>query len=139
MAKNIIADTGYWFALFDPSDEYYEEATTLEVDLRVHQLVVPWPTLYETLNTRLLRRRHSLSSFKATLDRPGTVLVEDGPYRDASLRSVLDMNKSHTYSLVDQVIRSMITDAPMRIDALITFNPRDFRDVCASRGVELLY
>ena len=138
MAKRIAADTCFWFALFDPSDSYHSEATILAEDLDIHQLVIPWPTLYEALNTRLLRRRHDLSRFKTMVEKPSTVLVEDGAYRDASLRFVLNM-KYHTYSLVDHVIRSMIEDRSVKIDALITFNAKDFRDVCASRGVELLY
>lgn len=137
--KKIAADTCFWFALFDPSDRHYDEAMILEEDLSIHQLIIPWPTLYEALNTRLLRRRHEISRFKTIVERPGTVLVEDGPYRDASLRFVLDVKTHHTYSLVDHVIRSMIADRTVKIDALITFNPKDFRDVCQPRGVELLY
>ena len=36
------------------------------------------------------------------------------------------------------VIREMISDIDMRIDYLVTFNVKDFADVCAIRGVEIL-
>ena len=139
MPKNIAADTCFSFALFNPSDKHHDEAMILEEDLNIHQLIVPWPTLYEALNTRLLRRRNDLSRFKAILEKPSTVLVEDGPYRNTSLRFVLDMRKHRTYSLVDHVIRSMIEDPSVKIHALITFNAKDFYDVCNTRGIELLY
>ena len=139
MPKKIVADTCFWFALFNPSDDYHDAASVIEDELSIHQLVVPWPTLYEALNTRMLRRRHEISRFKAIVERPSTVLIEDNPYRDSSLRFVLDMKRYHTYSLVDHVIRSMIEDRSVKIDALITFNAKDFYDVCTPRGVELLY
>lgn len=139
MAKNIIADSGFWFALFNERDAYHEEALVLEEDLHVHKIVVPWPTLYETLNTRFLRRRHDVVKIKSFLENPSTVLLEDSIYREASLRFILNNQTDFTYSLVDLVIRSMIEDVTLSIDALISFNPRDFYDICDSRSIEMLY
>ena len=77
MPKKIIADTCYRIARFESSDAHHEAATILEEEIGIHQLVVPWPTLYETLNTRFLRRRHYLSGFRAFIEKPGTLFVED--------------------------------------------------------------
>lgn len=138
MSKKIIADSGYWFALFNERDNHHCEAWVIQEETQIHSLVVPWPTLYEAINTRFSRRNHNVIQLKRFLDLPSTVLIEDEPYREASLAFVLE-NKTHTYSLVDHVVRSMLEDVSLSIDAFIGFNPRDFYDVCDSRGIEMLY
>lgn len=138
MAKNIIADSGFWFALFNERDEYHEEAIILEEDIRVHRILVPWPTLYETLNTRFIRRKHDVIRIRSFLEKPSTILLEDSFYREASLQFILN-SQTGSYSLVDLIIRSMIEDASISIDALISFNPGDFYDVCDTRSIEMLY
>lgn len=42
------------------------------------------------------------------------------------------------YSLVDLIIRAMLLDVNLRIDALITFNSADFEDICWKKNIELL-
>ena len=137
MAKRLVADSCFWFALFEPRDQYHRAATSLEEHLTVHDLIVPWPTLYEALNTRLVRRPDRLARFKAIIERSSTSIVEDGSYRTDSLRFVMGPTR-HTYSLVDHVIRSMIEDRSLKLHALLTFNPKDFHDVCSRRGITLL-
>jgi predicted nucleic acid-binding protein len=138
MSKKIIADSGYWFALFNERDNYRTEALIIEEEIQMHSLLVPWPTLYEVINTRFIRREHNAIQLKRFLDSPSTILIEDGPYREASLAFVLE-NRTHTYSLVDHIVRSMLEDISLRIDAFIGFNPSDFYDICDSRGIEMLY
>ncbi|MGC9193974.1 MAG: hypothetical protein ACP5IL_00800 [Syntrophobacteraceae bacterium] len=41
-------------------------------------------------------------------------------------------------NLADWVIRLAVEDRNTKIDAIITFNPKDFLDVCQRSGVELL-
>ena len=89
MAKRFVADSCFWFALFEPRDQYHRAATSLQEQLTVHDLIVPWPTLYEALNTRLVRRPDRLARFKAIIERPSTSIVEDRSYRTDSLRIVL--------------------------------------------------
>lgn len=139
MPKKVAADSGFWFALFNERDKYHLDAQSIEEDLSVHSVIVPWPTLYETINTRFCRKKHNLVRFKALMDRSSTVIVDDSPYRKSSLEHVLDVSNTYaTYSLVDQVIRSMLADAKLRIDAMITFNQKDFSDICRSRRIEML-
>jgi predicted nucleic acid-binding protein len=138
MAKKIIADSGYWFALFNERDAYHCVARVLEDEIQVHKLLVPWPTLYEAMNTRFIRRKHDVIRLERYLELPSTVIIEDAPYREASLTFVLE-DETHTYSLVDHVIRSMLADVSLSIDAFISFNPNDFHDVCDARRIEMLY
>ena len=41
-------------------------------------------------------------------------------------------------SLVDMVMRLMLEDVNVRVNGLLTFNRRDFYDVCRRRGLEML-
>ena len=137
MAKNIVADSCFWFGLFDARDQYHAEACAIEGSLSVHSILLPWPTLYESLNTRFMRKRQERDRFRTYLKRASTVLLDDLPYRAACLDHVMEQ-VSTRHSLVDHVIRSMLEDPNVSIDALITFNPADFIDVCQARRIELI-
>src|SRR5690349_7255202 len=100
MAKNILIDTGYWIALFNERDRHHTTARVLEDDLSIHTLLIPWPTLFECVDTRLARRKDSAIRFKQLLLRPRTALVDDSPYRHKSLHFVLE-ETNHTFSLTD--------------------------------------
>lgn len=139
MPKNVAADSGFWFALFNERDKYHFDAKSIEQDFFVHRIIVPWPTLYETINTRFSRKKHNLVRLKVLMERSNTIIVDDSAYRNASLEQVLNASQPYApYSLVDHVIRSMLADAKLRIDAMITFNQKDFFDICLNRRIEIL-
>ncbi|MBM4289137.1 MAG: hypothetical protein FJ135_13530 [Deltaproteobacteria bacterium] len=139
MSKNLLLDSGFWFALYDSRDQYHEEAQILADLLDFHNLVIPWPSLYETLNTRFVRRRIWLDRFTDYLTRGNTVILADEPFRQNALDSLLGKNFAcRSYSLVDAVLRLVIQDPGVRIDAIITFYPADFHEICAVKGVELI-
>ena len=138
MAKNIILDSGYWFALYDQRDTYHAEATLFLDYLTPHRLVIPWPSLYETLNTRFVRRIDWLTSFEKLLNSQYSIQVPDESYRSTAITSVFLQNKGHRkYSLVDLVIREILLDVAIKIDAIVTFNVPDFEDICWKRGIEI--
>jgi predicted nucleic acid-binding protein len=137
MAKKILVDSGFWFALFNENDKYRSEALKIEDDIQVHSLLIPWPTLYETVNTKAVKKPHNVARLKRFIEKPSTKLVDDAPYRENSLQFVLENNSRH-FSLVDHVVRSMLLDKSLPIDGFISFNPGDFHDVCGSR-IEMLY
>jgi len=70
--------------------------------------------------------------------RSSTALIQDEKYRNDSLNAVLE-NTSRKFSLVDQVIRSMLSDPGLLVHGFLGFNPKDFYDICDSRGIEMLY
>jgi predicted nucleic acid-binding protein len=43
-----------------------------------------------------------------------------------------------TMSLADMVMRLMLEDVNIRVNGLLTFNRKDFHDVCRKRGLEML-
>ncbi len=111
----------------------------LPIHLDKANLILPWPCLYETLNTRFVKRPNWIKSFFAYTGRSGTVLFPDQSYRSDALEMVLRSPCPwKSLSLVDWVIRLAIEDRNTKIDAMITLNPKDFLDVCQSSGVELL-
>ncbi len=135
MSKNIILDTGFWYALYDKRDQYHEDAQLYSEYLTHHKLIIPWPTLYETLNTRFTRRHNWISGFKGFARKQATI-IEDNEYKEKALNTVLQTNSTHPkYSLVDLVIREILSDYSIKIDTIITFNYRDFADICQKRNI----
>ncbi|MDR3556048.1 MAG: hypothetical protein P4L55_14920 [Syntrophobacteraceae bacterium] len=139
MAKNLLVDSGFWYALYDIRDTYHEDARILADLLDHSNLVLPWPCLYETLNTRFVKRRVWLDGFFVYSGHANTVRLSDEPYRDKALEKVSRSTAPWmSLSLVDWVIRLAIEDRNTKIDAVVTFNPDDFSDVCHSRRIELI-
>ena len=135
-----MTDSGFWFALFDPTDSYYPKAKDVPVAIDTMKILVPWPTLYEVLSTHFVRDLRRVALLGAVLKRANVVLLSDVPYREAALNNALEAGgrKYRALSLVDRVIRMMLEDVNIPVSALITFNPNDFRDVCMRRGIELV-
>jgi len=126
MAKRVLLDTCFWFALYEARDAHHEEALILAEDLAFDNLVIPWPCLYETLNTRFVGRAERLASFRGLLRRQNVTLLMDEPYRERALVSVFEPRRGGMQvSLVDAVIREMLRDLSIRLD------------LCAIRNIEL--
>jgi len=136
---NSLIDTGFWFALYDNRDQYHKKAIDIAEYLEFYNLLIPWPSLYETLNTRFVRRPEWLHNFKKHLNKYQTVKIPDEAYREKSLNNIL-ITKQHqkSFSLVDMVIREMLEDRNLKIDVMITFNPNDFIDVCIAKNIEIV-
>jgi len=136
---NICADAGFLIGLYDEADQYHVDAERhfRLFESRANRLVVPWPVLYEAVSTRLVRRRNALGSFerqwKYLLLRQQLELLSDLPFRDGVVDDCfaeLGRDRYRGLSAVDRVLRRMLSDTHPRIDAFITFNERDFADVC---------
>ena len=132
---NVLIDTGFWFALFEKGDQHHEEATAISDLLENHNSLIPWPSLYETLNTRFIKRPEWVDTFRSFIENPKTILVSDTSYKEIALQKVLIQNQKT--SLVDIVISEMLMDRDLKIDYLITFNKKDFSAICAVRRIEI--
>ncbi|WP_448528363.1 hypothetical protein [Raineya sp.] len=67
--------------------------------------------------------------------------VDDVPYRDIALEKLLDDNsidRKCNLSLVDIVLREMLADISFKINFFITFNAKDFADICSKRRIEIV-
>jgi predicted nucleic acid-binding protein len=138
--QNVLADTGVWYALFDRRDAYFEDAKEKADYLDLHQVVVPWPVLYETLGTRFVKNSLAVGAFERYLKKPHISFLDDGAYREQALRVSLDSSLRHSrpLSLVDCAIRLILEDVDVKIDYLATFNKADFADVCRKRRIEMI-
>lgn len=141
MAKYILTDTGYWLGLLDSKDAHHENSIVISELLEGNNIVIPWPCLYETISTRLTRRKESLTQFENILKDPRIIHIDDSAYKTSAIDNVFRRNRNYSegaHSLVDSVIREMLLDINLKIDYLATFNVRDFQDVCFKRGIEIL-
>ncbi len=135
MRKAVLIDSGFWFTLFNDDDAYSERARDIFEVIKTEILLVPFPTLYEALNTRLSRRVHLKVTFERVLKFSNIEILDDSDYREAALKVYFATRSS--LSLVDCIIREMIVDTTLRKDYLVTFNSRDFADVCTQNKVQI--
>ena len=137
MRHHLLVDTGFFFALYDERDSLHQAAQAHQHWLEELPVVLPWPILYETVNTRLARRRHLVAQFDAVVSASRTTLLDDTPYRAGCYQTV-SSQASLGVSLVDAVLQSVIEDPNVDLGAMLTFNARDFAALCAENQVEIL-
>jgi predicted nucleic acid-binding protein len=136
----ILVDTGYWIALFDPREEWHELVVASADLLENLTLVVPWPNLYETLRTRFVRHPDWVVRLDDLLKKPNVEFIDDSSYCEDAYSLAVDhsIRLRRPISMVDMLCRLLIDDPNVRIDYVATTNPRDFQDICISKGVEFL-
>ena len=137
--SGLLVDTGFFFALYDERDDHHGDALEKQEWLGAFGVVLPWPVLHETINTRFARRSDIMVRFDAVVSSGDTFLVDDSPYRDRAYgRTVTSSQRGEPVSLVDAILQAIIGDVNIPIAAMLTFNRRDFAAVCARHSVELL-
>jgi predicted nucleic acid-binding protein len=146
--KVICADTGFLIGLYDPRDQFHDEAASHFARLFEgvgNRLVVPWPVVYEAFCTRMIRNRGALTSLQGDWKRLASErrleLLSDNSFRDGVIEECFnELTNSRHYralSAADRVIRNILSDPKIGIHALVTFNAADFSDVCGKFGREL--
>jgi predicted nucleic acid-binding protein len=139
MAKNIITDTGFWYAVYDPKDEHHHAANEIVELLDKQNVYLPWPCLYETINTRFAKRKDFMRQVEFFINKTNVYLIDDEKYKDVSLKLAFEYARigKRPFSLVDLVLREILADDSYKIDYLFTFNVGDFIDVCNKRKIEI--
>jgi predicted nucleic acid-binding protein len=133
-----VGDTGFWIAAFDKRDNDHFRAAGLLEDLRHSIILMPWPIMYEVLRTRTVKRPEMVSAFGRVLTWPKVRKIDDHGYRIRCLENTLaEAASGRPISLVDMVVREVLCDDQFRVSRLLTFNPRDFHDVCRDRRITL--
>lgn len=138
MAKTVITDSGFWYAFYEPRDQYHAQAQQMDYILQTSTLLIPWPCLYETFNTRFAKNKNAITRFEALLRQPRVLRLDDEPYREAALAAAFTTAASRGMALVDMVIRLILEDTNVRKHGLLTFNPKDFSDLCRKHRIEML-
>jgi hypothetical protein len=154
--KALLADTGYLMALYSRSGrgrraddprrvEKARDSYQSLFERAQNVLVLAWPVLYETLKTELSQRdvAERITSEWGRLRRGNQLqFVDDRKFREPSLtdwESEVTRGAHHRpLSLVDRVLRNAILSRSLKIDALLTFNVKDFADICSKMGIQML-
>jgi predicted nucleic acid-binding protein len=125
MNLKVIVDTGFWIALYDPTKqpENYLEAERIANEIEDENIIIPFPTLYEFVNSRLSRRESKLQ-FEKLLGRPNITKLSVSKYKSKALENFfLKSNLEYSdISLVDEVIKLIIADNSIRIDYIASFD-----------------
>jgi hypothetical protein len=142
----VCVDACFLIGLYDRDDQHHGTAATHFAALfgeesARHQLVAPWPILYECLGTRYARDPRKSILFGQHwdyLNESGQlVIVDDGPFRDLSLDEHM-LSGARSFSLVDRVLRAMILGRERYFDFFLTYNAADFADACQLGDVPLI-
>lgn len=136
---NVLLDSGFWIALLDPNDEpqKVEDAERIAKQIEGERLIVPYPTLYEFVSSRL-SRREAVYQFESLISQPNVEPLPDTKYRQRALENFFINNRRlrNDLSLVDEVIKLIIRDKNIKIDFIATFDLA-LRDEALSLGIRM--
>lgn len=141
---NVVVDSCFWFSLLKNRDsDYHNEAVKIYEMLNEIGVyfIIPYPSLYETINTRLMKEGHREKArwfFTQLISNNHFVIAIDDVYRNAAFQSTISEQNDRGISFVDNIIREMLMDKASQIKALLTFNSKDFADLCYSNEIELI-
>ncbi len=96
----------YYALNIDPCYDYKEkELDEIMEVVDDTTLLIPWPSLYETVNTRLSKNKNGIINFESLIKRPNTILLDDSAYKESALDySMENSTKSiRPISLVDSI------------------------------------
>ena len=136
--NNVVIDSCFWFALVKTSDGYHQDDARIssKIFVPINRILVPFPSLYEVLNTTFMKEGR-LSSFNEWMRNPSIQLIQDDKYRLGALEETM-VQHGRDLSLVDNVIRNMLDDKRLDIRAIVTFNVKDFFDICMNHQIEII-
>ncbi len=135
----VLADTGFWIAYYEERDEHHTQAVYMFNKLALGTFLFPWPLYYELLRTRFVKHPVWMKSFRQVIAEQRIKPIDDQTYRESALEQTFysARNQGRSISLADWVIRMVLDDPRQRVAELITFNARDFVDVCKRRGIPM--
>jgi predicted nucleic acid-binding protein len=143
----ICVDACFLIGLYDADDPHHQTSVHFFNALfgeksAHHQLVAPWPILYECLGSRYARSARKTYLFVqhwSYLNASGQlVLLDDGPYRETPLDEHLEERSRRGLSLVDRILRAMILNKARLFDFFLTYNTSDFMDACQIGAIPLM-
>lgn len=133
----VLCDSGFWISLYYPLKDprAHEEANTLAELIEDSIICVPWPTMYEFLNSKL-SKTGGLLEFEKAVNRPNTELITDSNYRQQALSNLFLARKytPNDISLVDEVIKLILNDKKYRFDYFVSVDT-DLNNIARSLGV----
>jgi len=147
--RRFLLDSGYLLALYRDEGQRTQVAKETFANLfstNGNVLLVPWPVLYERLNSEFsspktdwVERLNSDWSRLRRLERLD--LIDDSPQAGVDEWLGFSEEKSGRFrglSLVDRILMALVEDRSKNIEALLTFDLRDFSGFCAKRAIEII-
>lgn len=135
----IIIDTCFWIALYNPEKhvERKDDIDFITEFIEDEEIIIPFPSLYEFLNSRFSRRNDALH-FQKLLAKPNYIKFDDNPYKDTALISFFEkaINEYNDVSLVDEIIKEIIATETPKIDYLISFD-EGLNNYARSKGIKV--
>ncbi len=148
--RDICVDSGFLIGLYDERDEFHEKARDYFLrffDRGKNRLILPWPIVYEAVSTKMVKNKNGMvlleRDWKRLAAQNRLHLLSDLPFRTDVIEECFnELRKPPIHyrklSAVDRVIRKILSETNIRISAFITFNPKDFADVCKASNLEML-
>lgn len=124
--KTLIVDTSFWIALYDSEDNKDKQnlISLIAENIHEYQVLIPFPTLYEFLNTKFSRTA-MVVDFQKEISKHNYVKIDDTEYKEIALNNFFEKSKyqkNEDVSLVDEIIKLMIDDKNLKTDLIITFD-----------------
>ena len=147
--RGFLLDSSFLFALYDDEGMRSRQVRRSFVNAFSRSgsvLLVVWPVLYQSFNARfssdLLRIHRLESEWSALIERKQLQFLDDAPFRKNSLDEWwardLKLSSWRGLSLVDRVLRAVLERGSTRVHALLSFDHRDFSDVCGRLKVKIV-
>lgn len=135
----IIVDTCFWIALYNP-EKHADKNETVDIISELienHEIVIPFPSLYEFLNSKFSRKNDALH-FQKLISRTNYIKLDDKAFKEKALDNFFEkaINEYNDVSLVDEIIKEIIDSSEFKIDYLISFD-EGLNNFALSRGVKI--
>lgn len=135
----ILVDTCFWIALYNP-EKHADKIESVEIISELiegHEIVIPFPSLYEFLNSKFSRKNDALH-FQKSISRTNYVKLDDKEFKEKALDNFFEkaINEYNDVSLVDEIIKEIIDSREFKIDFLISFD-EGLNNFALSRGVKI--
>lgn len=139
--KTFLTDTGFWRGLYKKDDKHHTKSIKIMNKIQNTTIIIPWPIYYEFLNTKFVKNKVWITEFDKTLKTLNIEQLDDTSYREKALQEVIRLSSvgKRNISMVDMVLRFVLEDKMLKIDYLVTYNERDFIDVCKRSKIPIYY
>lgn len=135
----VLCDSGFWISLYYPLKDprATEEAQAIAELIDNCIICIPWPTMYEFLNSKL-SKTGGMFEFEKAVNNPNNKLISDSTYKQNALKNLFIANRytPNEVSLVDEVIKLIIDDRNYRFDYFISVD-QDLQNYARSKGIEI--
>ncbi len=104
--ENILIDTGFWIALYNERDRYHNDAIEIIELIADSNLILPWPTLYETINTRFSKNADGISNFEELIKEVAVTSIPDDIRLEFGELPLLNCDRSKMVQVIQNLLHN---------------------------------